>query len=83
MVQMTFEQYDAFIEECEKMEPANFWPSPVQSEIMENNPDQFVLYACFLYERNDPPTTKAEQYSKKTLRQLINDHLELIDGEED
>ena len=52
-----------------------------QNLIMENNPDLYIQFVCFLYECNDTPKNKEEKYSKKLLQKFIDTNLEFVDDD--
>lgn len=82
-VRMTFQDYDRFLEQTEHLGTPTFWPSIEDVDLMEKNPEKWILFACHLEEHGTPPKTKEETYRRKTLREFINRHLELCDGEEE
>ena len=81
-VRMTFQDYDRFLEQTERLGTPVFWPSIEDVDLMEADPGKWILFACHLEEHGTPPRTKEEEYRRKTLRGFINRHLELYyDGE--
>ena len=51
-------------------------------EKMEEDPDRWILFACYLYEGRTAKTTE-QKYSKKNLQEFIHRHLQLVDSEEE
>ena len=77
---ITYEQYDELTEKFEHITAKRFWPSPVTLEKMEQDPERWILFACYLYDFGEPPKTKAEQYSNKSLQEFIHNNLTLVDS---
>ena len=83
IVRMTFQDYDRFLEVTEHLGTPTFWPPIEDVDLMEEDPEKWILYACHLEEHGVPPKTKEEEYRRKTLRGFINRHLKLCDDEEE
>lgn len=79
MIQMTFQEYDDYVEKFHKITCKHFWPTPLDLDKMEQDPSKWILLACFLLETNQSPKTNAEKYSKKNLQKFVNANLILID----
>lgn len=85
MIEMTYDAYDALMEDFGKIKnkvPV-YWPTVTQIDRFSENPGKWLMYCCFLYECNPAPDTAEEKYSKKNLFDFINDHLTLIDDNDD
>lgn len=82
MLKMTFDEYDAYLEAFKKMKTPTFYPSPLIMEHFDPNDRNWILFACYLYECGKKVKNKAESYSRKTLREFINENLELYDEQE-
>ena len=78
-MQMTFSEYDQMMEHFEKMASEAYYPDPQEYEEMEKNPDKFIKFVCFLYEKNTKPKNKEEMYSRKNMDAFIKSNLDLID----
>lgn len=76
---ITFDEYDTITEKFEKINVLKLWPTPEQYNMMEKNPDKWVLYLCYLSENNDPPETEEEKASKKKMHAFLNKYLQLVD----
>lgn len=77
---LSFNDYDLLLECFEKIKQKTaYWPDPNAMALMEQNPDKYVLFACYLYEMNDAPRTAAEKYSRKNLSGFINSNLVLTE----
>lgn len=79
---MTFEQYDKLLEKFEHVHVSTYYPTPEQIEIMEQDPERWIVYACYQYEKGGNPRNSAEKYGRKNLMKFINKHLVLVDAEE-
>lgn len=76
---ISYDTYDAFLEICDRMESPTYWPDLDDIEIMRENPDKWISFACYLWEKGQKPQNKEEQYKKKNLFLFIQDTLELCD----
>lgn len=79
MMRMTFDEYVKESDRFEQIHTKTFWPTPLQIEKFEENPDKWLMFACYLYECGKPPKTKAEMYHKKILKAFIDENLDIID----
>ncbi len=79
--QLTFDQYDSLVEKFEKLEVPTYYPTQEQIELMEKDPEKWMLYACFLSECGRKPKSKEEEYRRKGLLLFINTYLELVENE--
>lgn len=78
---MTYEEWDTTTELFSKIQQDTYWPTSIELEMMEKNPDKYLLYIAYKLETNSEPETKEEEYSKKTMLQILYDNLELEDEE--
>ena len=79
-MQLSYDDYDKITEYYfDRAGTPTFWPSLEQIDKFELAPDRWLLFACYLYEKGEPPKTRAEDYSKKNLQAFINRHLDLVD----
>ena len=46
---------------------------------MENNPERWVKFLCYLDEKNDEPANEEECEARKLIKAFLNKHLELIE----
>ena len=81
MMKIGYEEYDNWMELFKTMSKSNYWPNPNEIEVLENNPDLYIQFVCFLYECNDTPKNKEEKYSKKLLQKFIDTNLEFVDDD--
>ena len=49
MMKIGYEEYDNWMELFKTMSKSNYWPNPNEIEVMENNPDLYIQFVCFLY----------------------------------
>lgn len=77
-MKLTFDEYDELLEKFEKIEGNTFWPSVQDIDLMEKNPDKYIVFCCYLLEKNKKPETNQEKYSKKNLHSFVNKYLELV-----
>lgn len=82
-MQITGREYDILIESFEKMDVPTYWPSPLQSEYLENNAEEFIFQILYLYVKGRAPENNAEKYSKRTLGEIISTHLEIIENDDE
>lgn len=78
-MQMTFHAYDLMMDRFGKTHIKPYYPDPAEIDEMEKDPDKFLAFVCYLYEKGQTPTTKAEEYSRENLKDFIARHLELTD----
>ncbi|MCC2254557.1 hypothetical protein LKD70_09030 [Ruminococcus sp. CLA-AA-H200] len=84
MKTMTFDEYDRLLEAFDRIDPAKakpFYPSPTEFEEMENDPEKWVDFACYLYEKGAEPKNNTEKYSRANLRDFIHEYLQLVDND--
>ena len=55
--------------------------TPEQVEVMKDDPERWMKFACYLNEQEAPPRTQEELLGRSRLRDFINHNLELIDDE--
>lgn len=78
-IKISYDTYDAFLEVCDQIDGPTYWPDLDDIEIMRENPDKWISFACYLWEKGKKPQSKEEQYRKKNLFLFIQDTLELCD----
>lgn len=78
-MKMTFHAYDQMLERFGKMDVKPYYPDPAEMDEMEKDPDKFICFACYLYEKGETPVSKSEEYSRRNLKDFISKHLELTD----
>ena len=76
-------KYDEYAEQFEQIESPTYWPTVEDIDLMEKEPDKWILFCAFLLEHNNEPLTNEEKYSKKNLSKFVNNYLELIDNEDE
>lgn len=81
MIRMTFQEYDDYIHKFNNINCKHIWPTPVHLEKMEESPEKWIIFACFLLETNPEPKNNTEKYSKKNLHRFVTKNLELVDEE--
>lgn len=81
-MKMTFNQYDELMDKFDKMSEHIYWPTLEQIEMFKKDPNKWLMFSVFLYEKNPAPTTDEEKESKKALSKFINSELELVDEDE-
>lgn len=81
-MKMTFDEYDELMDKYDEMSEHVCWPTPLQVEAFKENPDKWLMFCLFLYEKNPSPSTDEEKESKKAMMKFINSELELVDNEE-
>lgn len=80
-MKMTYDEYDAMLEAFEKLSTKTYYPDPLEIDKMGEEPDRWVKFACYLYEKGEKPKNQKERYSRENLKTFIQEHLELIDSE--
>ena len=78
-MKMSIQEYVKIQKKFNKINTYRFWPNPNQIEIFEKNPEKWILFACYLYDCGEKPTTQAEHYSKKLLHEFIKENLIIYD----
>lgn len=83
MIEITYDDYDKMLDTFERIKDREkvpvLWPSVIQIDKFEENPDKWINFCCYLYECNPAPKIAEEKYSKKNLQSFINRHLELTE----
>lgn len=82
-MQMTFDEYDEIMEKFDKMGEHICWPTLEQIEMFKKDPNKWLMFCIFLYERNPEPSTDEEKESRKAMMKFINSVLELKDDDEE
>ena len=77
-MQVTFKEYDELMEKFNDMETDTYWPTKEQIDEFEKEPDKWLMYSIYNYEKGKTPINNTEKYSKKLLSAFINRHLEII-----
>lgn len=78
MIEMTDSEYERITERFAHVVSRTFYPSPTQIEIMEQNPDKWIIYAIYLCDCGKKPETKADKYGRKLLQDFIYNHLTIL-----
>lgn len=81
--QLTFDEYDEMLKRFEKVNSPTLWPCVDAIDIMEKEPQKWIIFAIYILEKNNPPKNNKEKYSQKNLKTFVNKHLELVDTEEE
>ncbi len=79
-MKMTYDKYDEMLELFEKLVVKPYYPDPTEIDVMYQDPDKWVMFACYLYEKNATPKNQAERYSRENLKMFIDKHLVLEDA---
>lgn len=83
MLEITYDYYERMLEAFERIKDREkvpvFWPTVIQFDQFEKDPEKWINFCCYLYECNPAPKTAEEKYSKKNLQAFINRHLELTE----
>ena len=82
-MQLTFDEYDQIIEKFEEMSAPTYWPTVKHIDLMEKNPNKWILFACYLTVKGTEPRNNEERYSKKNLLNFIQRHLDLVDASDE
>lgn len=75
---MTFEEYDSILKQFESMSIPVFFPTLAQIDLFDKEPNKWLFFCCYLYEKSQPTQTAAERYSKQNMMFFINKHLKLV-----
>lgn len=81
--QLTFDEYDKIVDKFESLDVPTYYPTLRQVDEMRENPQKWLLFACYIVECGEKPKHKAEEYRKKNLQDFIQKHLELVDSEDE
>lgn len=77
---ISYDEYDRVMDEFDRMHAPVYLPTTDDIEYMENNnPDDWVMFANYVYDRCDKPKNKAEKYRKTKLLEFINANLKFKD----
>lgn len=80
-MKMTYDKYDTMLEVFEKLTAKTYYPDPLEIDQMGKNPDKWIKFACYLYEKGEKPKNQKERYSRENLKTFIQEYLELVDSE--
>lgn len=50
-MKMTYDEYDEMLEVFQNMSVKTYYPDPVEIAKMEENPEQWIKFVCYLYEK--------------------------------
>lgn len=64
-LKISYDTYDVFLEVCDRIESPTYWPDIDDIDIMRDNPEKWIAFACYLWEKGQKPQSKEEQYKKK------------------
>lgn len=78
-MQLTFNRYDEEMEKFEKMKTPVTYPSFEQIEKMKDEPDKWIMYACYVLAKAGEPKNNTEKYSRSNLQHFVNDNLVLVE----
>ena len=84
-IRMTYDENDEMLERFDSMHTeTKIWPTIEQIEdIMDADPEKYIPFAIFMYEKGDKPENEEQKDAKKDLYDFINRHLELMDEDDD
>ncbi len=77
---MTYDEYDAMLELFDTLTVKPYYPDPLELDEMSKDPDKWIKFVCYLYEKGEKPKNQQERYSRKNLFAFIQEHLELEDA---
>lgn len=80
-MEMTYLEYDMLLDRFDKVAVTTYYPKPNEFDLMEEQPDRWLKYLCFMYEKGRKPLTEEEKYSRKNMQEFIYRHLSLKDNE--
>jgi hypothetical protein len=79
VLKITYDDYDRIMDRFDSMDTPAYLPTAEDIELFEDDPDKWVLFACYCHDRCGKPKTKSESYRKKKLLEFIERSLELTD----
>ena len=77
-MKITFEEYENLLDKFDKINIPEYWPLPNDIEVMEKNPDKYIIFAIYLDSRCQSPHNMEQRYSKTNLCNFLIDNLEII-----
>ena len=48
---MTFDEFDEMVDKFDNIDTNKVWPTKEQIDMMENNPERWVKFLCYLDEK--------------------------------
>lgn len=78
-MQLTFDEYDRETDRFEKMNTEVTYPSFEQIEMFYEEPDKWLMYACYVLEKAEKPKNSTEKYCRSNLQKFVNDNLILAE----
>lgn len=79
-MRMTYDEYDEMLEAFQNLPVKTYYPDPVEIAKMEENPEQWIKFVCYLYEKGKKPQNQQEHYSRTNLKAFIEKYLVLEDA---
>lgn len=79
-MKMTYDEYDDMLELFNTLTAKPYYPDPIEISKMEENPDEWLKFVCYLYEKGSKPHNQQEQYSRENLKNFIEKYLTLEDA---
>ena len=69
-MKMTYDEYDAMLEIFENLSTKTYYPDPLEMRQMGKNPDKWIKFVCYLYEKGKNPKNQKERYSRDKLKSI-------------
>lgn len=79
-MKMTYDEYDDMLELFNTLTAKPYYPDPIEISKMEESPDEWLKFVCYLYEKGNKPHNQQEQYSRENLKNFIEKYLILEDS---
>lgn len=79
-MKMTYDEYDEMLDVFQNLSVKTYYPDPVEIAKMEENPDKWIKFVCYLYEKGKKPQNQKERYSRENLKGFIEKYLVLEDS---
>ena len=74
-MRMTLDEYDVLLDRFDNINSPTYWPTPKEFELMEKEPDKYIVYICYLDSRCEIPKNNEQKYSKKNMCDFIKQYL--------
>lgn len=78
-MQVKLSEYDDLVEKFGEMKTKTYWPSEEQIEQFESDPEKWIMFCIYNYEKGKKPETDEERKRRRLLSDFIERHLEIIE----
>ncbi len=78
-MKLNYEEYSRMLNKFDNMHTPTCFPTVQNFDQMEQDPERWISFVCYLEDHAEKPKNKEEEYSLKNMREFIKRHLEVAD----